>query len=308
MWRAERKRIAVLLMCLCFGAPALAAGPDVTPLVSSVWLAEHLDDDELVVLDLRSARDFERGHVPGAVRTDFPDLWYSERDGIPARRPEINALETHLTELGISNETTVVVVSASLSINDLTGATWVYWNLKYLGHDRVAILDGGWDDWSFFNDLRVEEGPTTPTPADPFVADPREEILAETDYVVERYEGGATLIDARSIRNYSGAQTLANIELRPGHIPGAINVPNDVFYDGSTVRFAEQAVLEAQVPPELSDRTMPLIVYCSIGRASSMSWFVFHELLGYEDVRLYEASMAAWTRRDDLPLVTGEAP
>jgi thiosulfate/3-mercaptopyruvate sulfurtransferase len=287
---------------------AAAVGPDVTPLVSPEWLAENVAADDLVILDIRPSDDFEQGHVSGALQTDYPGQWSVERDGVPSRLPEVYALEAYLTELGIDNETAVIIFPAGTGINDLTAATWIYWIFKYLGHDRVAILDGGWEDWLFDYGLPAEEGPTAPTPAGQFEASPRAEILADTDYVAERLGGGAILIDARPEQQYTGDVMLAGLITRAGHVPGAINVPNDVFYDRSNVRFAEREIREDQIPPQLADRTAALIVYCSIGQASSMSWFVFHELLGYEDVRLYEASMAAWSRREDLPLVTGAAP
>ena len=306
---AARKGIALALsfLCLALATPTLAAGPDVTPLVSTAWLAEHQTDEGVVVLDLRPAATFEQGHVPNAVQADFPGRWSVESDGVPSRLPETAVLEAYLTELGITNETTVVIVSSGLGINDLTAATWVYWVLKYLGLEQVAILDGGWDQW-VFDRLPEEAGATTPTPGTPFAASPREDFLADTDYVANHLGGDVILIDARPEQQYTGAVVLAGMITRPGHIPGAINVPNDVFYDRSADRFAPRDILEAQVPSELADPTAALIVYCSIGQASSMSWFVFHELLGYQNVRLYEASMAAWSWREDLPLVTGPSP
>jgi thiosulfate/3-mercaptopyruvate sulfurtransferase len=304
MRRFALKPLALALACLPFAAPAAAVGPDVTPLVSSAWLVEHLDAEDLVILDIRSSVEFEAAHVPGALQTDYPGRWNTERDGVVSVLPEIADLEAYLTELGIDNETTVVIVPAGDGINDLSSATWVYWVFKYLGHDRVAIHHGGWDDW-FVDGLPGEAGPTSPSPAGQFAAAPRPEILADTDYVAARLGGDTILIDARPERHYTGAATLPGVVDRPGHIPGAINVPNDVFFDYTEVRFADLATIEDGVPPALADRTAPMIVYCSIGQASSMSWFVFHELLGYEDVRLYEASLAAWSLRQDLPLVTG---
>ena len=297
----------VALFITSIAAPAAVAGPDVTPLVSFAWLAENLNADELVVLDARSAFEFEDAHVPGALRTDFLGTWYVDRDNEPSSLPEIDVVGAYLTQLGIDNETTVVIVPAGVSINDLTAATWIYWVLKYVGHDQVAILDGGFDHW-FFDGLPAEEGTTTPTPAGQFVASMRPEFFADTDYVAAQLGGEAILIDARPERHYTGVATLPGVVDRPGHIPGAINIPNDAFYDFSAVRFADRATLEAQILWAVSDRDVPLIVYCSFGQASSMSWFVFHELLGFKDVRLYEASMEAWSQREDLPLVAGFEP
>lgn len=306
------KRAALRAAFLAFllpaaAMPAAAAGPDVTPLMSADWLAGHVDAPQLIVLDLRSASAFERGHVPGAIQSAFPGRWNAEADGVPSRLPDVSAIEAYLTELGITNDSTVVIVSAGIGINDLTASTWVYWVLKYVGLDRVAILDGGWDQW-FYQQLPTETGAAAPVAGGAFVATPRPEILADTDYVANQLGGAAFLVDARPTQQYTGASAPAGLVTRAGHIPGAINVPNSVFYDASLNRFAPVETLRQQVPAQLADPAALMIVYCSTGQASSMSWFVFHELLGYQDVRLYEASMAAWTRRDDLPMVTGPDP
>ncbi len=299
--------VAVVLLLPAAAMPAAAAGPDVTPLVSTDWLAEHDTDPELIVLDIRSASAFEAGHVPGAVQSDFPGRWSANVDDVPSRLPAATALEAYLTELGITNDTTVVIVSAGTGINDLTASTWVYWILKYVGLERVAILNGGWDEW-FYQQLPTGTGAATAEAGGPFVATPQPEILADTDYVANHLGGAALLGDARPTAQYTGDVVLAGLITRAGHIPGAISVPNSVFYDASLNRFEPIETLRQRVPTPLTDPTAPMIVYCSIGQASSMSWFVFHELLGYQDVRLYEASMAAWSRRDDLPLVTGPDP
>lgn len=307
MSRSLPRRFALTLALAVFAAPAAALGPDLTPLVSSAWLSEHLQDDDLTIIDIRSAFEFERGHIPGALQTDYPGHWRTDRDGVWSIIPEIGLLEAHVSELGIGAETSVVIVPAGIGINDLTAATWIYWMFKYLGHDRVAILDGGYDGW-YFNGFREEEGVAVPPPPGDFAATLRPEIIADTDYVAERLGGETILIDARPEGHYTGTIVATELVPLPGHIPGAINIPNDLFYDRDAVRFAAQPVLEAQIPPELSDRTAPIIVYCSIGQASSMSWFVFHELLGYENVRLYEASMSEWVRTPGLPLVVGPNP
>lgn len=299
------RRGAFALLAACLSSPALA-GLDVTPMVTATWLYEHLDDESVVVLDTRSEFSFEMSHVPGALNTEYPGGWAEERDGVPSRLPEIADIEAFISSLGIGNDSTVVIVPEGSGIADLGDATWIYWVLKYLGHDAVAIVDGGWTEW-FLEDYPSEEGPAqSPDPAT-FVASPRAELIADTDEVFESIGTATILVDARPFQQYTGEVT-PGLVTRAGHIPGAISLDNFVFYDRSYGRLKTLAELAAALPPEVSDRTADLVAYCSIGQASSIGWFVLHELLGFENARLYEASMAEWSRRPDLPMVTGPNP
>lgn len=297
-----------LVLILAFGStvPALA-GPAVTPLASSEWLAGNLGAEDLVILDTRSAFAFERSHVPGAVQSDYPGRWAVTDGEIPWLLPGVAELEAYIAELGITADTTVVLVSAGNGISDLGGATWIYWVLSYLGLDEVAILDGGWATW-LAEDRPMESGATTPRDAEPFTATPRDEFYADTDDVVAALGTDIVLVDARPPAHYLGDTIQAGVVVRPGHIPGAISLDNNLFYDRTTARFEPVDVLVSQLPPELADRSVQLITYCNIGQAASISWFVLHELLRFENARMYEASLAAWTRQPDLPLVTGPDP
>ena len=144
--------------------------------------------------------------------------------------------------------------------------------------------------------------------AELLVAAPRQELIADTDYVARQLNTETTIVDARPVAHYTGAVTQAGVVVRPGHLPGAINIENAGFYDPSTGRFNPIEVLIDHLPSNLSDRSAPIVTYCSIGQAASFSWFVLHELLGFENVRLYEASLAAWSRHAELPLLVGPAP
>jgi thiosulfate/3-mercaptopyruvate sulfurtransferase len=297
---------AALVLIAGFAAPALA-GPAVTPLVSSDWLAENLAADELVILDTRSAFAFERSHVPGAVQTDYPGQWAVTDGEIPWVLPSIADLEAYVTSLGITPSTTVVLISAGNGISDLGGATWIYWVLSYLGLEEVAILEGGWATW-LTEDREMEEGATASIEVAPFAATLRPEIYADTGDVVAALGTDIVLVDARPPAHYVGDTIQTGVVVRPGHIPGALSLDNNLFYDRTTARFHLPEMLSAQLPPELADSAARLITYCNIGQAASISWFVLHELLGFENARMYEASLAAWTRDPELPLVTGPDP
>lgn len=300
--------IAAAILAILVQAPAaLAAETLPGPLVSTEWLAAHAADDGLLVLDIRTATAFARGHVPGSQQTDYPGAWRTETDGVPWVLPRIADMEAYLASIGAGSETAVVVIPAGTDSTELGGATWIYWVFRYLGHDEVAILDGGWNAWNA--EARPTETGAAATAPEPaiFVASPREDFLATTDYVAAHLDTDTVIVDARPPSQYAG-ETQSGLVLRPGHIPGAISLDNALFYDIAANRLKPVAELEAQLPVALSDRSVAVIAYCNTGHWSSINWFVLHELLGFTDVRLYEGSMAAWSRNPDLPLVVGPDP
>ncbi len=236
--KIELPRIAALVIFVLAGfglAPAVAlAGPAVTPLVSTAWLADNLSSDGLVMLDIRAASDFAAGHIPGAEQTDYPGAWRTTQGDIPWVLPDIADLEALLSGLGIGNDTTVVIVPAGTDATELGGATWIYWVLKYLGHDGVAILDGGFSSWTD-EGRPTDTGAGTPPVAADFTANPRPELIASTDYVAARLYDDVVLVDARSPIQYAGT-TQSTLVTRPGHIPGAVNLDNATLFDAAAHR------------------------------------------------------------------------
>ncbi len=305
MWK-PLSLVGAAVLAVGIAASPASAGPEMTPLVSTQWLEDHLGAEDLVILDIRSMDEFESAHIPGSQHTAYPGAWNTERDGIPSRIPLTADLEAMLSSIGIGPEVSVVVVPAGTNSTEIGGATWIYWVHKYLGHDAVAILDGGFAEWEW-NGHPTESGASPdPEPRD-FVAEVRPELIAETDYVAERMNSDVVIVDARPENQYTGA-VQSGLVTRPGHIPSAISLNNARFYNELFNRFKDVEGLEAELPPELEDRSVQVITYCVGGHWGSINWFVLHELLGFENARLYEGSMAAWTRREDLPVALGEDP
>lgn len=299
--RVVGSAVAALLLT----ASSAFAGPAVTPLVSPGWLEENLGAEDLLILDLRSMDEFETAHVPGSNQTAYPGAWNTERDGIPSRIPLTADLEVMLSAIGIGPDVSVVLVPAGTNSTEIGGATWIYWVLKYLGHDGVAILNGGWTAWEW-DGRPTESGAVAGAEPRQFVAAPRPELLAGTDYVADRLHSEVYIIDARPAPHYTGA-IQSGLVTRPGHIPSAISLDNALFYDPLFNQFKELGELEAQLPAGFSDRSAEIISYCVAGHWGSINWFVLHELLGFENTRLYEGSMAAWSRTE-LPIAIGDDP
>ena len=172
--RAIRSLSAVVVFALLLfvgAVPASAGSEGASPLVSTVWLKQHLSDPDLVVLDIRSALDgggadaYRAGHIPGAVHSDYDKAgWRVTRNNVPLMLPTIAELEKLIGETGIDEDSHVVIVPAGVHVLDFGAAARVYWTLKVMGHPRVSILDGGFAAWKADAANPVETGARPPSP------------------------------------------------------------------------------------------------------------------------------------------------
>ncbi|MDX1577929.1 MAG: sulfurtransferase [Gemmatimonadota bacterium] len=266
--------------------------PHTESLVSTDWLADHLDDPSVQPIEVdEDVAAYTSNHIPGAVGWNWKaDL----HDGV--RRDYIDGSRLHalLERSGVSDDTTVVLYGG----NNNWFAAYAYWLLKYRGFDAVRLLDGGRKKWE------LEERPMTAATPDvepgslsPLGPD-RPEIRALRDDVLASV-GDVDFVDVRSPEEYSG-EKLAPDHLpqeQPyvgGHIPGAHNIPwsKAAAEDGSFRPVEELRELYADV---LDGRDV--VAYCRIGERSSHTWFVLHELLGKENARNYDGS---WTEYGSL--------
>jgi thiosulfate/3-mercaptopyruvate sulfurtransferase len=284
---------------------ATAAGV-VEPLVTPQWLKAHLTDPHILVLDIRSAFDgggaaaFDKGHIPGAVHSDYDKAgWRVTRNGVPFMLPTLPQLEKLIGETGIDEDDHVVIVPAGVHATDFGAAARVYWTLKIAGHPAVSILDGGFAAWQGAS-YPIEAG-TKPIPPKIFTAKLNPRLLAEIAEVeAAEKSGNATLLDARPASFFIGRQR-APAAKAYGHIPGAVNLDSATFYDPVTNRLrpkTELAAIAATLPAG------PVISYCNTGHWAATNWFVLSELLGKTDVTLYDGSMVEWTANPRRPVVS----
>jgi thiosulfate/3-mercaptopyruvate sulfurtransferase len=282
-----------------------SAQPRTEPLVSVDWLAQNLKTPGLVVLDIRSAIDgstpetYAQGHIPGALHSDYDrGGWRATRNGLPYMLPSVAQLEKLIGELGIDEESHVVVIPAGVSATDFGSATRTYWTLKVAGVPKVSILDGGYAAWVAAKQP-IEAGVNTPSPTI-FTATIDKSLIAEAgdvERVIESKRG--TLIDARPSPFFTG-KAKVDVASAYGHIPGAISMDSASFYDDATNRLrprAQLAAIAARIPP-----TGPVIAYCNTGHWSSTDWFVLSELLGRKDVTVYYGSMVDWASQPSRPI------
>ncbi len=270
-------------------------------LVSTAWLADHLDDPDIRIIE--SDEDvllYDIGHIPNAQKVD----WVEDLND-HVTRDYIGRLEFEqlLRNKGIDETTTVVFYGDKNN----WWATYAFWVFQLFGFDNAKILDGGRTKWEQEGRPFVQEVPNFPKTS--YVAPQRDDssIRAFRDEALKHALGGKPLIDVRSPDEYSGKKTHMpeypqEGVLRGGHIPGAKNVPwaRAANQDGSFKSAADlRDIYEREVGLEPNS---DVIAYCRIGERSSHTWFVLTYLLGYDKVRNYDGSWTEWGNSVRLPI------
>ncbi|HET7568053.1 MAG TPA: sulfurtransferase [Gaiellaceae bacterium] len=269
-------------------------------LVTTDWLAEHLGDPAVVVAEVDENPDlYEEGHIPGAVKLHWRD---DLQDPVERDLVEKDAFEELLGSRGIGNDTTVVLYGDKNN----WFAAYAYWYLKIYGHADVRILDGGRQKWlDEGRDMTTDE--PSPEPKSYSAQERDETIRARRDQVLQWIrENGRALVDVRSPQEYAG-ELLAppgyeqEGASRGGHIPTAQSIPwAQAVRDDGTFKAADE--LRELYGGKGVTPDKEVTAYCRIGERSAHTWFVLHELLGYETVRNYDGSWTEWGNLVDVPI------
>jgi len=274
-----------------------------TPWITADELRGRLAAPELRIVDVRSTLSdpaagrlaYAAGHLPGAVYLDLETDLSGPigRHGGRHPLPEPERLAATLGGVGIGSDAWVVVYDAGDGM--VAGRLW--WLLRWLGHDRVQVLDGGVAAWTAAGAPLVDEVPVPVAAL--FVADPRPGMLVDRTWVLEHLDDPAvTLVDARAPERFRGE--VEPLDPRAGHLPGAINLP----YAGNL------AAGRFRAPAELAERYRALadggtvVVYCGSGVSAAHDLMAL-EAVGIRDARLYPGSWSDWVSYPDAPIELG---
>ena len=280
-----------------FAAAMFAATAYARPemLVSTEWLAAHLTDPSIRIVDMRRAiGDYETGHIPQAVYLANDEI----RDPAagPTFLPTRAEFEALMGRLGVNNRTRVIAYDERGGIY----AARLWWILNHFGHSNVALLDGGWVKWTAEQRTATRDVPRPE--AATFRATPAPRWVATADDVKAAIgKKGVKLLDARTQAEIEG-KDLRGIK-RGGFIATSIPLYWEDLLDPKTKAFKPAAELERIFSDKGISKSDEVITYCQVGMRASVDLFALH-LMGYDKLRNYYGAWEEWGNRDDTPVET----
>ena len=271
--------------------------------VAADWLAEHIDDPEIQIIDARMAppgqeerdlnAEYQAGHIPGAVFFDIEAL-SDHTSPLPHMMPRAEAFAVAMRELGVSSDKHLVVYDEG----NLFSAPRAWWMLRTFGVEKVSIVAGGLEGWRR-DGLPLEQGlPELPEGDFDGRVDPLA-IKHLTDVLLVSHEGSAQIVDARPAGRFNGQVAEPRPGLRSGHIPGALNVPwTELVINGELKTTDELNEIFAR---QGVDFERPIIASCGSGVTAAVVVLAL-TTLGVNGVSLYDGSWSEWGARTDLPI------
>jgi thiosulfate/3-mercaptopyruvate sulfurtransferase len=284
------------------------ATDDPKTLVSTDWLAAHMKDPDLRILDgtmimAAEGRDgraeYEEAHIPGARFFDIDDI-SDARSDLPHMAPPVEKFMSKLRAMGVGDGHQVVVYDAK----GLFSAARVWWLFRLMGQDNIAVLDGGFPKWQA-EGRAIEDMP--PVIRDRHMTVRRQNHMVKdvTQVSAAAKLGDYEILDARAAARYRGEAPEPREGLRSGHIPGSKNVPyTSLLNEDMTMKDPDE--LRAILAAAGVDMAKPVITSCGSGVTAAVINLAL-ERIGKTDHALYDGSWTEWGAFPTLPVATGEA-
>lgn len=262
-------------------------------LVSTAWLAEHLGDRSLVIINIGPRASYDAGHIPGARFLEMSSIAASGQP-LTLELPPVDKLKSSFEELGVSDNSRIVICFLA---NYVSPATRVFFTLDYLGLGKqTSLLDGGFEAWHA--EGRTITTDTSAIKLGKITPHPRPELVVDAEWVSANLnKPKVAIVDARAPEFYTGAS--AGRMPRAGHIPSAVNVPFSSLADDAN-KLKDSATLKKLFEEAGIKPGKEVVSYCHIGQQASLIYFVA-KYLGY-DARLYDGSFEDWSKRSELPV------
>jgi thiosulfate/3-mercaptopyruvate sulfurtransferase len=279
------------------------------PLVSTDWLAAHLDDPKVRIVDASfklpgvlplPADDYAKAHIPGAVFFNVDEIADSD-DPLPHMYPDAAGFAREVAALGISSDDTVVAYDSG----GWVAAPRAWWMFLSFGHGTVRVLDGGLQKW-LREGRPTHAGKVTPKPGrldavlDPNFVRTKQQLVGNLTTHAEQ------LVDARPRPRFEGTAIEPRPGLRSGHIPGSRNVPYGGLFDASTGAMRPLDELRKAFVGAGVDLARPIVTSCGSGVSAAVLTLALYRL-GVRGTALYDGSWAEWGLPDGPPVATGPA-
>lgn len=281
-------------------------------LVSTDWLAQHLTDPNVVLLDCTThlipnpkttydvvpgRKEYEEGHIPGAQFIDLLNDLSDTGHKFRFMRQSPEGFAAAIGRYGVGEHTKVVLYSTT----SVQWASRVWWLLREFGHDNAAVLDGGFQKWAK-EGRAIATGPSQPRPPLVFPVRAVRNLMADASDVLGAIGDTATCtLNALRPEQHTGSG--GNTYGRPGRIAGSVNVPAGALLNPDTGCFLPAEQLRQKFA-SVGAMDKKVITYCGGGIAASADALAL-VMLGHTDVKLYDASMSEWAKDDKLPMEVG---
>ena len=264
-------------------------------LVTTQWIEDNLDNESVVLIDLRGEDAYAEGHIPGAIRVQAGAVFQKEIDGVAGLIPPGAEVAASLAALGASPDHTLVFYDARGSI----WASRAIWVLSVYGHEDARLLDGDFPLWESQGRTVSTDVPTPRGAAYTFSEAPNQEIIAGWQEIVAQIDDAESLVcDARSPEEYAGRDVRAD---RGGHIPESVNVDwGRALNEDGTFLPADQLRSLYEGEGVVGGKT--IYTLCQTAVRATHTWFVLTDLLGYDSVKVYDGSWTEWGNRADTPI------
>jgi thiosulfate/3-mercaptopyruvate sulfurtransferase len=262
------------------------------PVIDSFTVSDLVEDNSVKVLEIRSDENaYLKQHIPGSVHLSYVEFRGPETN--PGQLPDLSKLAKSLGSRGIQVEDAVVIVHDGVTTTDFGAAARVYWTLKSVGFESLAILNGGFRAYQK-DGFELASGETKVSPViTALVWNPA--WYADTAEVAKQVagDGNAPLLDARLDDFYAGT-AWHDAAARPGILPGADQFAFEAFFDKNTPLLKHADDIGAIV--SANGLNQPgTISYCNTGHWAATNWFVLSEVAGIDGVKLYAESMVEWS-------------
>jgi len=264
-------------------------------LVSAKWLEDNIQN--VKIIDVRKVEDYDLGHIPGALRLTPNDVFQWESDkGVKGMLPTGDHISKALSEIGINNNDTIIFYDGNSNLWASRGL----WALEVYGHNDTRLLDGSWKHWSE-NGFPISTEKASIKKSDYFFSgEPKSNLIASWEEILESVDDPSKIVcDTRSPDEYVGKDVRAD---RGGHIPGSENI-NWVNAVDESGQFLDAKTLKGIYENKGIKTDKVVYTLCQTAVRATHTWFVLQELLGYDNVKVYDGSWIEWGN-SELPIET----